>query len=104
MTCSKMQLPDGGRAIVCSRGRKPKRKRCEVSGCTVPHTKLCDYPVKRKKTCDMKLCSGHATSVGPDRDYCPSHRTKDPCNHVPDVGSDGELFCERCGERDFFAE
>lgn len=74
MTCQPIKLPDNGMAIACSRGRKPKRKPCEVSGCVASHRKLCDYPIKDKKTCDMKLCDYHATSVGPDRDHCPSHR------------------------------
>lgn len=61
-------------AIVCSRTR-PSRKKCKVPGCDRLATKLCDFPVKKKrsKTCDMPLCEAHATSVGDDLDHCPAH-------------------------------
>lgn len=36
-------------------------------------TTLCDFPVGEGKTCDRPMCKRHATSVGPDRDYCPAH-------------------------------
>jgi len=60
--------------IVCSRGRR--RAYCEEPGCRRDSERLCDYPLrgeKAGKTCDRKLCGGHARRVGPDRDYCPAH-------------------------------
>lgn len=46
--------------------------------CCRPSSKLCDAEVGTTLrgdhlTCDMPLCDQHATSVGPDRDYCPRH-------------------------------
>lgn len=61
--------------IVCRRGQRAKGK-CSIQGCTRPHTKLCDFPLKGRKaghTCDAKLCDEHATHMGPDKDYCPPH-------------------------------
>lgn len=34
---------------------------------------LCDYPIGGGKTCDRKLCEGHAHLVGDDIHYCRSH-------------------------------
>ena len=36
--------------------------------------KLCDFPIKPGKTCDARICSKCATSVGPDQDHCPRHK------------------------------
>lgn len=74
MTCEAFYDPETGtRGFICRRG--VRRKRCKVPGCDRTATKLCDYPVKRKKsgTCDMELCEAHATSVGDDLDHCPAH-------------------------------
>ena len=55
--------------FACSRGHQ--RQDCRI--CGMPSTKLCDYPLKNGKTCDMPLCARHAHAVGPDMDYCPAH-------------------------------
>lgn len=70
----------------------PKPKPCSAPGCTRRQTKACDFPVNRRParydtqqpslpgvsqlvpgTCDAPLCDQHATSAGPDLDYCPPH-------------------------------
>jgi len=35
--------------------------------------KLCDFELHGGRTCDAKLCARHATTVGPERDFCPPH-------------------------------
>jgi len=59
--------------IVCIRGRREKPRHCWVRHCDDPVTKLCDWPMDGKKTCDRNICDGHADEVGPDRHYCPAH-------------------------------
>ncbi len=74
MPCTPFNLGNGVTGIVCTRGGN--RSLCTVPGCNRPSSKLCDYPVKRggvAGTCDAKLCSVHATSVGPNKDYCLTH-------------------------------
>lgn len=73
MTCNTIDLGNGETAIVCSRGRKPRR-------CTVCNRNriavLCDFPLAGKKTgktCSRGLCERCAVHVGPDRDLCPAH-------------------------------
>jgi hypothetical protein len=57
-------------------GRKP-RQRCHF--CNRWSEKLCDFPTgKNGKTCDARMCSRCASSVGPDLDYCPRHRGMKP--------------------------
>jgi hypothetical protein len=73
VTCRSVPVA-GGVAIVC--GRDQPAPPCAIPGCGRPHTRLCDHPVTRGgkvTTCDVKICDGHATSVGPERDYCPAH-------------------------------
>lgn len=63
--------------IICSRGRRtPPCKFCQANGSFKPSTKLCDFPVGEGKTCDAPICDRHATSVGPNQDYCPVHKGK----------------------------
>jgi len=73
VTCSAIQLPGGGTAIVCQDGR---RQPCRW--CSSPATKLCDGPPpqgSRRKTCDAPMCVTHAEHVeGQDLDRCPDHR------------------------------
>lgn len=85
MKCDFLPMPDGGVAIICSRGRRSAP--CQTPGCGRPSTKLCDYPVKRKvreveidnATCDRKLCDrcAHRQPAQPGdkdtRDYCGPH-------------------------------
>ncbi|MBA2718952.1 MAG: hypothetical protein H0U52_06895 [Chloroflexi bacterium] len=74
MGCERIDLPDGGTAILCSRGAKSRAK-CQFCGLVV-HTKLCDFPLlgkKAGKTCSKKMCDRCAAKVGDDRDLCPPH-------------------------------
>lgn len=68
MSCETVRMPDGGLAIVCTRGKRPARK----CACGRPATLQCDYPVEHG-TCDEWLCKSCAVHVGHNRDYCPSH-------------------------------
>jgi len=69
MTCEIKRLPDGGRAIVCTRGRAARRCRW----CPRASSKLCDHQVGQG-TCDAPLCALHATPNGPNLDLCPDHK------------------------------
>jgi hypothetical protein len=66
---------------MAKRSPVPKHCRCALGPglglCMAMAGKLCDYPVG-DGTCDMPVCDDHATSVGPDRDYCPRHAVADP--------------------------
>jgi hypothetical protein len=66
-----VNLPGGGTAIVCTRGRRPA---CSVCG-KRPGELLCDGPgAEPGKTCDARLCRSCAQHVAPDTDLCPRHR------------------------------
>jgi hypothetical protein len=69
MICDRIQLPDGGVAIVCSTGT---RKRCS---CGRRATLACDWkvPSRRSGTCDAPICAGCAEHVADDKDLCPQH-------------------------------
>lgn len=69
MICQVVSLPNGGSAIVCSGGRRP---RCKCGG---PAPLLCDWKVSGKKsgTCDAPLCASCTTSPAPNKDLCPEH-------------------------------
>jgi hypothetical protein len=88
MVCRVMRLGDGTTAIVC--GSRRRSTPCSVPGCGRPSTKLCDYPTaplefgKEAKTCDAKLCGTHATSAGPNTDYCPPHARAIATKGTPD--------------------
>jgi hypothetical protein len=73
MTCHVVRV-NGSVAIACSSGRK-KAGKCRF--CDNAHTKLCDFEITLGRTCDQKICDWHATTVGPDRHYCPDHRAKE---------------------------
>lgn len=69
--CDHTDMPGGGFAIICSRG---KRERCQFCGASA--SKQCDFPVERKgkqTTCDAWMCNRCATPQGPNLDYCPPH-------------------------------
>lgn len=70
MTCTRVQIPGGGVAIVC--GPKKRAKRCSCGGTA---TLLCDWKVKGKKsgTCDQGLCERCTHVPAPDKDLCPKH-------------------------------
>jgi hypothetical protein len=69
MTCDRVTLPGGGRAIVCGPRR---RQRCP---CGRVATLLCDWKIATKKsgTCDAGLCDRCATSPAPDKHLCAAH-------------------------------
>lgn len=52
--------------------RRPRRVCC-AQGCSAWSTRLCDYALSAKRTCNAPMCDAHATSVGPDLDHCPAH-------------------------------
>lgn len=86
MTCTPVTLPGGVRAIVCTRGPRP---RC---ACGRPATIQCDAPtpaslissgpnagrVRKAGTCDRHLCASCATEAGPDRHLCREHAAAAP--------------------------
>lgn len=76
MPCNPLFSKDG-KAVGFVCGPKTKARRCKVAGCRSWATKLCDWPVDDRRTCDLDLCVDHATKVGPDKDYCPRHATDD---------------------------
>lgn len=69
MSCDVVTMPDGARAIVCSRR---KAERCD---CGRRATLLCDWkvPGRRSGTCDRPICSRCATSPAPGKDLCQEH-------------------------------
>lgn len=70
MPCRRITSPDGTAAIVC--GPRRRMKRC---ACGNPHTALCDWKVKTKKsgTCDKPLCAQCTHVPAPEKDLCPKH-------------------------------
>lgn len=63
--------------VVCGLRRAPRRmcKFCQKDFVR----KLCDFPTGTGgKTCDAGICDRCATTIGPDRDYCPNHRDAKP--------------------------
>lgn len=70
MPCDHVKLPNGFRAIVCSRGHRGKAWRCF---CGLAGGFQCDWKVGDGKTCDVHLCPDHATTVGEDKHLCPLH-------------------------------
>lgn len=69
--CQTFRFSDGGVAVVCSRGRRRRPKRCEL--CGNESAVLCDGKLEGGRTCDVSLCRRCAVHVGTDRDYCPAH-------------------------------
>jgi len=69
--CYHVLTADGARAIICGNLGAP----CSV--CRGVAGFQCDYPVNRPAlgdgTCDRHICEKHATQVGPNRHYCPTH-------------------------------
>jgi hypothetical protein len=73
MPCKIIPTGEGSWAMVCTRGRAP-RKPC-VS-CGAPSTRLCDFvlDIPAGKTCDDALCARCTQRIGKSEDRCPKHR------------------------------
>lgn len=67
MPCTHTTLPNGVRAIVCSRTKPPTRCACRRKA-----TRLCDWKVTGG-TCDAPICSACTTNPAPEKDLCPAH-------------------------------
>lgn len=96
-------LPGGG--FVCTHGRARRAKPCSV--CGAPSTKLCDFPLKGKKTgktCDAPICDRCAAAFGDEIDYCPPHAKLAAAAYTapeqPLACQDAEVpTCDECGGR-----
>jgi hypothetical protein len=88
MPCKIIPTGEGSWAMVCTRGRAP-RKPCVA--CGAPSTRLCDFVVERaprsqlrlsgvvthqplETTCDAALCARCTQRIGRSEDRCPAHR------------------------------
>jgi hypothetical protein len=80
MPCEYLPVP-GGVAIVCSRGRRSRRK-CRVCGWRIADF-LCDAPKAPPKTCDAPLCEVCRVQHGDGVDYCPSCSEKSKASPAP---------------------
>lgn len=69
MTCERVTLPGGARAIVCTTRKRP---RC---ACGRPATLECDWkvPTRKSGTCDAPICTRCTTSPAAKKDLCPAH-------------------------------
>lgn len=67
MTCTPVNLPGGGMAIVCT-----TTQRCK---CGNRATLECDWkvPEKASGTCDKPLCAKCTHSPAAGKDLCPTH-------------------------------
>lgn len=72
MPCDPIDLPGGGVAIVCTRGRRKRKPACKFCG-VADAGFLCDAPVAKRRTCDAPICGGCRVNVGPNVDVCPEH-------------------------------
>jgi hypothetical protein len=72
MPCTRIELPDGAMAIVCT--SRTRRQRCFSCG-QRDATLLCDWKVKARLsgTCDRPICEACAHSPAVDKDLCPDH-------------------------------
>jgi hypothetical protein len=71
--CERIQLPNGGFAIICRGGHRSKIRRKCSANCGRWSSKLCDWPTGNGKTCDRPLCDECAVKGGREIDFCPSH-------------------------------
>lgn len=73
MPCKTVTYPsaDGPiSAIVCSRGRRPKR----CAYCSRPGGLLCDFQLASGKTCDLPMCQVCTHRPRAGTDLCRAHR------------------------------
>jgi hypothetical protein len=66
-----IKMQDGTVAHICTRGSRNPIKACVK--CSAISTKLCDFKLPNRRTCDKPLCDRCAVNVGPNKDYCPDH-------------------------------
>ncbi len=71
MPCHIVRLPGGVTAIVKTAAPRPRK--CAFCERRSLNHKLCDFDIGGGKTCDLPICSEHATHHPPDTDYCPRH-------------------------------
>lgn len=71
MACERAELPGGGVAMMCSRGKRSKKAPC---ACGNEGTHICDFPIGgvHKRTCDVPLCAQCLTKGG-GGDLCRKH-------------------------------
>jgi hypothetical protein len=96
MPCIPVRLDDGAVALMCTRGRAP-RKPC-VS-CGAPSTRLCDFvlDIPAGKTCDAALCARCTQRIGKSEDRCPKHRV----SRLAPTGCSASLASLRQGQLEF---
>lgn len=68
-----VDLGNGVTALICG-GRQKLCPFCHNQYVT----KLCDYPLSPRKTCDAGMCNRCATSITHEVDYCPNHKNLRP--------------------------
>ena len=98
MPCEEFYV-DGMSGFVCTRRRRVRN--CSVAGCVGKGARLCDFP-KVGGTCDKPICLTHARRIGPDRDYCPLHDTKE--EGMPDQEQIGALWLKQSGSSSQYPE
>lgn len=69
--CERVDLGNGVTGFVCTSGPAPKPKPCHR--CGKPSAYLCDFAVRKGKTCDRACCVACRVNVGPERDLCFDH-------------------------------
>lgn len=67
MPCYPFTTPQGATGIICGK----LGPRCSVCGGVAAF--LCDFPVRRGGTCDLRLCVEHALEIAEDHHFCPGH-------------------------------
>lgn len=73
MKCTTVNVPGGGRAIIC--GSRPRARRCKACGCVTALAQLRerDWKIAGGKTCDRLICLGCTHVPAPGKDLCPEH-------------------------------
>lgn len=71
MHCTRVNVGGTG-AIICGPRRIPVCSFCRgIAGLE------CDFPIRKGKTCDRKICRSCAIAVAPNVDFCPDHPAPD---------------------------